>query len=327
MRIHTHNDHGPESPHGSKVGRWLHQITGHSHHGPVEVDTALEHDGRGLRALKVSLLALLATSILQTAIVFLSGSVALLSDALHNLADAMTSIPLWIAFVLIRRGATSRFTYGYGKSEDLAGVIVLVVVFFSACTAVYEAVLRFLSPGTISHPGWVAAAAVVGFVGNETVAQIRIGTGRQIGSAALIADGQHSRIDGLTSLLVLVGVAGSAMGYPLMDPLVGLAIGLVILYIATSSIRPIGLRLLDSIEPEHLDRIREVAANVPGIRSISRIRARWSGHRIMGDIDLVIDPTLSPTEMERIGKDLEASLMRSIPFLGEVAVRCRPGFE
>ena len=326
MKTHDHHDHGPESGHRTKVGSWLHRITGHSHHhSTVEVDVAMEQDVRGLRALKVSLAGLFATSILQFSIVALSGSVALLSDALHNLADAMTSIPLWIAFSLIRRGATSRFTYGYGKAEDVAGVIVLTVVFISACTAIYEASLRFLSPGPIAHPGWVAVAALVGFVGNEAVAQIRIGTGRQIGSAALVADGQHSRIDGLTSLMVLIGVGGSVTGHSLVDPLVGLAIGIVILYIAASSIPPIGLRLLDSIEPEHLERIREVATKAPGVRSIPRIRARWSGHRILGDIDLELDPALSPKEMERIGKDLEEALRRTVPFLGEAAVRCRPG--
>lgn len=324
MKTHDHHDHGPEFQARTKVGQWLHRISGHAHHSTVEVDAAMEGDARGLRTLKVSMAGLFATALLQSSIVVLSGSVALLSDALHNFADAMTSIPLWIAFVLLRRGATSRFTYGYGKAEDIAGIVVLAVVFLSACTAIYEASLRFFSPGPILHPGWVAAAAIVGFVGNESVAQIRITTGRQIGSAALVADGQHSRIDGLTSLMVLVGVVGSVSGHPLIDPLAGLAIGLVILTIAVSAVRPLGLRLLDAIEPEHLDRIREVAAKAPGVRSVPRVRARWSGHRILGDVDLSVDPRLSAKEMEEIGKILEEELRRTVPFLGEADVRCRP---
>jgi cation diffusion facilitator family transporter len=326
MNTHDHDhdhDHGPDSFRRTKIETWFHRMAGHSHHS-VEVDAAMEQDARGIRALKISLAGLFVTAFLQLSIVALSGSVGLLSDALHNLADALTSIPLWIAFTLIRRGTTSRFTYGYGKTEDIAGMIVVFGVFVSACSAVYESTLRFFSPEPMSHPGWVAAAALVGFVGNEAVAQLRIGTGRRIGSAALIADGQHSRIDGLTSLMVLAGVAGSTMGHPLADPLVGMTIGLVILYIAGSSVRPLWFRLLDAIEPEHPGRIREVAVKTPGVRSVSRIRARWSGHRIYSEIDLEVDPHLSMREAEMIASNLEGTLRQTIPFLGEAVVRCGP---
>lgn len=327
MHPHDHehpHPHDRHSDHPTPLGGWLHRILEHSHHPDGKVDTAMEEDARGFWALKLSLIGLSITAFLQLAIVALSGSVALLADALHNLADGVTSIPLWIAFTLIRRGTTSRFTYGYGKTEDVAGIIVVLVIFVSACSAVYESVIRFLSPLPITHPGWVTAAAIVGFIGNEAVAWIRIRTGRLIGSATLIADGQHSRIDGLTSLMVLIGVIGSKAGYPLMDPLVGMLIALVILFIMWNSARSIWFRLLDAIEPEHLDRIRQVALHTRGVLSVPRIRARWTGHRITSEIDLDVDPELSVRETDTISKDLQHTLHQEMPFLGEAVVRCLP---
>ena len=331
MPPHDHShDHDHPHPHDfhphhpSRAGIWIHRILGHSHLADEKVDSAMEQDARGFRALKLSLVGLSLTATLQLAIVWLSGSVALLADALHNLADGVTSIPLWIAFTLIRRGTTPRFTYGYGKTEDVAGIIVVFVIFASACTAVYESLTRFLSPEPITHLGWVSAAAIVGFIGNEAVAWIRIRTGRQIGSAALVADGQHSRVDGLTSLMVLVGVLGTKMGFPLIDPLVGLLIALVILFIMWNSARSIWFRLLDAIEPEHLDRIRHVVLQTPGARSISRIRARWSGHRITSEIDLEVDPDWSIGDTAAFTKNLQNTLHQQLPFLGEAVVRCFP---
>ncbi|MHB8544449.1 MAG: cation diffusion facilitator family transporter [Leptospirales bacterium] len=318
---HTHQTH---SPHGTRTRIWLHRLLGHSHRSDDKVDAAMEEDASGFRALKISLIVLSLTSFLQLAIVALSGSVALLADALHNLADGVTSIPLWIAFTLIHRGATSRFTYGYGKTEDVAGILVVLLIFVSACTAVYESIMRFVAPEPLTHLGWVSAAAIVGFIGNETVAWIRIRTGRMIGSAALIADGQHSRIDGLTSLMVLIGVAGSKMGYPLLDPAVGIVIALVILLIMWNSAHSIWFRLLDAIEPEHLDRIRQAALHTSGVVSVSRIRARWIGHRITSEVDLYVDPDLSVRETDLLSKALQRTLHQQMPFLAEAVVRCLP---
>lgn len=264
------------------------------------------------------------TSFVQLVIVDLSGSVALFADALHNLADSATSIPIWIAFSLLRRGTTERFTYGYGKTEDFAGILVVLLIFVSACVAVTESVLRFLDPHPLTHPGWVVAAALVGFAGNEMVAMVRIRTGREIGSATLVADGQHSRIDGLTSLAVLIGVAGNAMGFPILDHLVGMVIALIILYIVWNTARSVWFRLIDGIEPEHLERIRRIALHHPERKSILRIRARRVGYRIFSEIDLSIDPDQSVREAHMIVQNLEKDLLREIPFLGDVVARTAP---
>ena len=163
-------------------------LHGHSH-GATNVDAALEGSERGLWALKVSLLVLGLTAAFQLIIVFVSGSAGLLADTIHNASDALTAIPLGIAFVLGRRAATRRYTYGYGRVEDVAGVIIVGMIFLSALVAAYESVQKFLHLQPLHNLGWVMAAAIVGFCGNEAVAVLRIRVGRQIGSAALIADG------------------------------------------------------------------------------------------------------------------------------------------
>ena len=183
---------------------------GHEEHGHTHgaVDPSVATSERGIWAVKWSFVGLFITALLQVVVVVLSGSVALLSDTIHNFGDAMTAVPLWIAFTLARLGASRRFTFGYGRVEDLAGVIVVLIILFSAVVAGYQAVERLINPQPIELLGAVAAAALVGFVGNEAVAIFRIRVGRQIGSAALVADGYHARTDGWTSLAVLIGATG-----------------------------------------------------------------------------------------------------------------------
>jgi len=182
----------------------------HSHDVADSVDGALESSAAGIRAVKISLMVLGLTALVQFAIVVVSGSIALAADTIHNFTDALTAVPLWIAFALGTRAATRRYTYGYGRAEDLAGLFVVAMIAMSAVIAGYQAVLRLIHPQPIDHVGWVAAAGLVGFVGNEWVAIYRIRVGRRIGSAALVADGLHARTDGFTSLAVVIrpGVSG-----------------------------------------------------------------------------------------------------------------------
>ena len=188
----------------------------------------MESSREGLRALWISLAILAATAVAQALVVAWSGSVALLGDTVHNLADAVTALPLGIAFVLGRRAPTRRYTYGYGRAEDLAGVVIVLAITASALLAGFAAVRRLAEPQPVEHLWAVATAGVLGFLGNEVVARYRIRTGRRIGSAALVADGLHARTDGFTSLAVVLGAAGVAAGWPLADP-----------PRATSSCRPI----------------------------------------------------------------------------------------
>ena len=209
---------------------------GHGHDHTDKVDDALRDSAAGIRAVKISLVVLGITAVAQLVVVALSGSVALFADTVHNFSDALTAVPLWIAFAVSRRSATRRYTYGFGRVEDLAGLFVVAVIAISALVAAVAAVRRLIDPVPLSHLSWVAVAGVVGFIGNEVVAVYRIRVGRRIGSAALRADGLHARTDGLTSLAVVAGAAGTALGYPAADPIVGLliagAIGVVLVIAA-----------------------------------------------------------------------------------------------
>ncbi|MGB4333689.1 MAG: cation diffusion facilitator family transporter [Chromatiaceae bacterium] len=310
-----HHDHG-----GGILG-WLRGTFAHSHDVTDQVDSVMESSAKGIRALKISLVGLGITALLQVVVVLYSGSVALLADTIHNFADAGTSIPLWIAFALAKRGANRRFTYGYGKTEDVAGVIIVAVILFSACVAGYEAILKLISPEPMAHLGWVAVAALIGFIGNEAVAVYRIRVGRDIGSAALIADGQHSRVDGFTSLAVLIGVIGAWLGYPLADPLVGIGITLAILFIVKDAAKAVWHRLIDGIEPGILDDITHATGHVAGVLVVRSVRARWVGHKVYSDVAIAVDPNMSVQVADAIAHEVELSVREQVRSLGEVVVR------
>lgn len=318
---HQGHSHDHDHLHGSGLLGWLRGTFAHSHDLAEQVDSVMESSAKGIRALKISLVGLGVTALLQTLVVLYSGSVALLADTIHNFADAATSIPLWIAFALAQRGANRRFTYGYGKAEDVAGVIIVGVIFFSACVAGYESILKLIHPEPMEHLGWVATAALIGFVGNEAVAVYRIRVGRQIGSAALVADGQHSRVDGFTSLSVLIGVIGTWLGFPLADPLVGIGITLAILFIVKDAARAVWHRLIDGIEPEILDEIAHAPSHIAGVQAVRTVRARWIGHKLYSDVAIAVDPNLPVHVADAIARAVERSLRAHVRLLGEVVVR------
>src|SRR5829696_4108736 len=249
------HDHDHDHEHRPGILGWLQHTFAHSHDVHEKVDDAMETNERGIWALKVSLAGLGLTALFQVVIVVFSGSTALLADTIHNFGDAVTAIPLWIAFALQRRSRSRRFTYGFGRTEDVAGVIIVGLIFFSACVAGYESIRKLIDPQPVTHLQWVAAAAVIGFLGNEAVAIFRIRIGNEIGSAALIADGQHSRVDGFTSLAVLIGAIGVWLGVPILDPLIGLAITVAILFIVKDAAKAVFLRLLDGVEPTVLAKV------------------------------------------------------------------------
>src|SRR5215207_3426027 len=250
---------------------------GHAHgHAHGAVDPSIATSDRGIWAVKWSFAALFATALLQVVVVVLSGSIALLSVTIHNFGDALTAVPLWIAFALGRLGASRRFPFGYGRVEDLAGVMVVLIILFSAVVAAYQAIERIIHPQPVGLLWAVAAAALVGFIGNEAVAVFRIRVGRQIGSAALIADGYHARTDGWTSLAVVAGAVGVWLGYPLLDSMVGLLIAAAILVIVWQSGKMVFSRLLDGVDPDVIEEIRHASSHVEGV---AEVRARWVGHR------------------------------------------------
>jgi cation diffusion facilitator family transporter len=264
------------------------------------------------------------TAAFQVVIVAISGSVALLADTIHNFSDALTAVPLGIAFVLGRRAANRRYTYGYARAEDIAGVIIVGMIFFSALVAGYESYLKFIAPEPLANVGWVIVAALVGFAGNEAVAIFRIRVGREIGSAALIADGQHARVDGLTSLAVLVGALGSVLGYPIMDPIIGLLITVMILFIVKDTAVTMWHRLMDAVEPELVNSLERQARKVVGVQDVHDVRMRWLGHKLHADLHITVDEDLPTRESHRIAEEVRHELLHAQSKLSIVTVHVDP---
>lgn len=296
----------------------------HTHDHAGRVDDALTASKAGIRAVLISLVMLALTATIQVVIVAVSGSVALLADTIHNFSDALTAIPLWIAFSLSRRSATRRYTYGLGRAEDLAGLFVVAVIAASAVVAGVEAVRRLVHPVPVSHLGWVAAAGVVGFLGNELVARYRIRVGTRIGSAALRADGLHAGADGLTSLAVVLGALGVALGFPIADPVIGLLIAAMIVVVMVKAARDVFARLLDGVDPELVDTAYATLSDQPGVLGVHRVRMRWVGLRLDADIELDVDPDLTLRQAHALAHDAEHALSHAIPKLDTAVVHAYP---
>lgn len=296
----------------------------HSHDAADSVDDTLESTAAGIRTVKISLLVLGLTALIQIVIVVMSGSVALAADTIHNFADALTAVPLWIAFALGAKPATRRYTYGFGRVEDLAGSFVVAMITMSAIIAGYEAIARLIHPQQIEHVGWVALAGLVGFIGNEWVALYRIRVGHRIGSAALIADGLHARTDGFTSLAVLCSAGGVALGFPLADPIVGLLITAAILAVLRTAARDVFRRLLDGVDPAMVDAADQALAARPGVQAVRSVRMRWIGHRLHADAELDVDPALDLAQAHRIAHDAEHELTHTVPKLTTALIHAYP---
>lgn len=296
----------------------------HSHDAADSVDDTLESTAAGIRTVKISLLVLGLTALIQIVIVVMSGSVALAADTIHNFADALTAVPLWIAFALGAKPATRRYTYGFGRVEDLAGSFVVAMITMSAIIAGYEAIARLIHPQRIEHVGWVALAGLVGFIGNEWVALYRIRVGHRIGSAALIADGLHARTDGFTSLAVLCSAGGVALGFPLADPIVGLLITAAILAVLRTAARDVFRRLLDGVDPAMVDAAEQALAARPGVQAVRSVRMRWIGHRLHADAELDVDPALDLAQAHRIAHDAEHELTHTVPKLTTALIHAYP---
>ena len=337
----THEPHKPHE-HGSAVegGQheahahpggvtgWLSSVFGgHSHDAADSVDAALESSAEGIRALKISLVALLVTAVLQAVVVVVTGSVALLADTIHNFSDALTAVPLWIAFALGRRAASRRYTYGYGRAEDLAGVFIVFMIALSAVVAGYESVRRLVDPQPVTNVAILIAAGLIGFAGNELVALYRIRVGRKIGSAALVADGLHARTDGFTSLAVVFGALGVLAGFPLADPLVGLGITVAILFVLKSAAIDIYRRLMDAVEPELVDAAEASLRATPGVLDIGDLRLRWTGHQIRAEAGIVVAPHLGIIEAHAVAVEAHHALLHDVPKLVSVTVHVSPATD
>jgi cation diffusion facilitator family transporter len=320
---HQHGGHTHDHPGGWR-GAVRAVFAPHSHDSADSVDSALEGSAQGIRAVRISLVALGVTAVLQLVIVAVSGSVALLADTVHNFSDALTAVPLWIAFALSRRGASRRFTYGYGRVEDLAGLFIVAMIALSAVVAGWEAVDRLLDPAPVQHLAWVAVAGVIGFAGNELVAHYRIRVGRRIGSAALVADGLHARTDGLTSLAVVLGAAGVAIGWPAADPIVGLLIAVAILGVLRTAARDVFRRLMDGVDPELVDTAEQALRDTPGVQGVDRVRMRWLGHTLHAEALVLVDPAMSAGQAHELAGRAGAHLTRHLPRVTDTTIHTAP---
>lgn len=322
-RHHHEHGHHHHTPSGLRH-RLTHLFTPHSHETADKLDSALESSARGMRALWVSLAVLGVTALAQAVVVVMSGSVALLGDTVHNTADALTAVPLGIAFVLGRRAATRRFTYGYGRAEDLAGIAIVLTIAASAAFAGWTAIERLLDPRPVQHVGAVAVAALVGFAGNEWVARYRTRVGRDIGSAALVADGLHARTDGFTSLAVLLGAGGSALGWQLADPVVGLAITAAIALVLRDAAREVFRRVMDAVDPALVDRAEHALREVEGVREVGELRLRWIGHRLRAEVAVVVDGDMTVRQSHAVAVEAEHALLHAVPRLTAALVHADP---
>ncbi|MHB8117984.1 MAG: cation diffusion facilitator family transporter [Methanothrix sp.] len=296
---------------------------GHHHvHGVV--DPSLLATRKGISTVKWSFIVLLATALIQTAAVSYSGSVALLADMIHNFGDAATAIPLWIAFALAHRRASKQFSYGYGRVEDLAGLAIVLLILFSVIVAGYESINRFFHPQVVNNLWVVALASLIGFFGNEIVAVYRCRTGKDINSAALMADGYHARVDGLTSLAVFLGALGVWLGYSWADPLIGVIITFAILGIVWSSVKVVFCRLIDGVDPAVIDEVKEAASHVSGVKEVTNVRVRWLGHQLHAEINLAVSDDLSVKEGHEIAKEVQHQLMHHLSDLLRATIHVDP---
>lgn len=333
---HTHdqnNNHGHDHPTGilGIIGAVLHLPGfGYDHdHGYTELaaDSALHDNELGIRTVWLAVLALGITTVLQIFIYVASGSVALLADTVHNLGDALNSVPLLVAFYLVRRAATRRYTYGFGRAEDIAGILIVISIAFSAGYILWESFQKLIDPQPLTNLTWLAAAAIIGFVGNELVAVMQIRVGKQIGSDAMIADGQHARVDGLTSLAVLIAVFGSLIGLPILDPIIGIVIGIAIIGITWNAVKSVWYRVMDAVDPAIINRMEHFASEVEGVDQVSTVRARWVGHRLYAEMTIVADDQLSFVETHSIAEKVRKVLHQAIPHLNEISIHVDPSYQ
>ena len=324
---HQHGAHGHDHEHRRANGvlaRLPHVLRPHSHEASDKVDAAMEASAEGMRALWISLAVLGVTAVIQAAVAAASGSVALLGDTLHNAADALTAVPLGVAFVIGSRPSTRRYTYGYGRAEDLAGVVIVVLILASSALAAYTAVTRLVHPQPVSDLIAVAVAALVGFAGNELVARYRIRVGRKIGSAALVADGLHARTDGFSSLAVLLGAGGAALGWKWADPVIGLVITVAILAVLYQAAREIYRRLMDAVDPALVDQAEQTLRVTPGVLDVGLVRLRWVGHQLWAECEIAVSGDITAIQAHEVAVNAEHHLMHALPRLSTALVHADP---
>lgn len=240
------------------------------------------------RAVALSAVGLALTGLLELVVALVSGSVALLGDALHNLSDVSTSAIVFIGFRASRKPATERYPYGYERPEDLAGLGIAVVIWASAVFAGVESVTKLLEQGSTQHLPWGIGAAAIGIVGNQLVARYKLRVGRRINSATMISDAKHSWLDALSSAGALVGLVGVLVGWPWADAVAGIAVTGFICHVGWEVTSDMAHRLLDGVDPEVVTTAETIATEIPAVRH-AHARARWSGRSLLVEVEAWLD--------------------------------------
>jgi cation diffusion facilitator family transporter len=321
---HEHDEHGHSHDHDHEHDEHEHgKGHGHGHeHGKVDAD--LYGNRIGLRAVQISTAGMFIVAAIQFAIAAIGGSAGLFADALHNLGDVLTTVALWIAFVISSRAANQRYTFGYYRAEDLAGIFIVLVIIGSAVGGAVESILKLTSGNVPSQIYLSMAAALVGVVGNELLAQYKISVGKRINSVPLVADGQHSRIDGLTSLAAFLGLVGVKLGFPQADPIAGLIITVVIVTVVYSTSRSVLQRLLDAVDPHIVPAIVAVAEAVSGVIAVTDVRARWVGHTLHVVMNIEVDANLTLAKAHAIAEEVRHRIFHEIKGVSEVIIHTDP---
>lgn len=298
------------------------KIEFHSHHHRDV--SGLTGAGKGIRALKVSLGILGLTSAAQAVVVWITGSVALLADTVHNFSDALVALPLWFAFSISKKKPTPHYPYGFYRVEDLAGLCVLLAIFASGLWTGWESIQRIINPKVPQNILLGIVAGFVGGLGNEIVARYRLTVGNEIRSLALMAEGHHARVDALTSLGVVVGLGLVALGFPLADPIAGLIITALIFSIVFEVGKDLIPRLLGKTEDHDVDEIKSIAGRVDGVKEVGPVKLQWSGHRCFAELCIAVLSHVSVADAHQITEHVRHELLHNFPALLDVAIHADP---
>jgi cation diffusion facilitator family transporter len=290
--------------------------------GPDSRDTT--NRARAMRAIAVSSVGLLLTSTLELTVVVFSGSVALLADGLHNLGDVFTTVGVYFGFRTSRKPPTRRYPYGYGRAEDLAGILIVAAIWGSAVLAGIQSFEKLLSGRGTSHLTLGMVAAVIGIVGNQLVARYKMRVGRAIKSAPLIVDARHSRLDAIASFGALIGLIGVALGFRQADPLAGFAITVLIVHIGFDATRDVVARLMDVHDDEVAGEVASIARAIPGVRSLGELRVRWLGRQAEVRLVIHVSPTMPITEAHELAHRVQSRLRAELPDAREIMVEPAP---
>ncbi|MFA5891887.1 MAG: cation diffusion facilitator family transporter [Actinomycetota bacterium] len=277
-----------------------------------------------LRAIWISAALLGITAVFQVVVVIVSGSAGLLADTLDNIGDVITTIALALAFLAARRAADHRYTYGYQRFEDLAGVFIVLVIWTSALYAGWESYRKLTGVHEVTSIGLAITAALFGAVTNEIAAQYKIRVGRRIGSQPLIADGKHARTDALASVAAFAGLLGVHFGFKAADPIAGLVITVAIGAIAWDASRHVLARLLDAVDPEIVRRAGEVARATPGVAECGSVQARWAGRSLYVTITVAADGDLPLSAAHEIAEQVHHHIVHDLPGVAQVDVHVDP---